>query len=82
MEGTPLRISVMNFTNEDKMLLEYSVIYMPESIPTGIPITDPILIRIRLPTIAFAIPPPSSPTGLGSCVKKSRLRDDIPDCVV
>ena len=31
-----------------------------------------------VPTMAFAMPPPVSPTGLGIWIKKSRLRAEIP----
>ena len=33
---------------------------------------------ISVPTIAFAMPPPGSPTGLGILVKKSQLSDEKP----
>src|SRR4029453_10144236 len=37
-----------------------------------------IPIMMRLPTMALATPPPGSPTGLGRCVKKSRLSAEDP----
>ena len=38
--------------------------------PTGNPTTDAMPISISVPRIAFAMPPPDSPTGFGMCVKK------------
>src|SRR6516225_589103 len=43
--------------------------------PIGIPISDAIPTICRLPTMALAIPPPTSPVALGSCVKKFQSRD-------
>ena len=34
--------------------------------------------RISVPTIAFAIPPPVSPTGFGIFVKKSQFSEEKP----
>ena len=39
---------------------------------------DAMPISIRVPTIAFAMPPPLSPTGFGIFVKKSQFRDEKP----
>ena len=44
--------------------------YRPAPMPTGSPISDAIPTRISVPTMAFAIPPPASPTGRGMWVKK------------
>src|SRR5215469_11438236 len=41
----------------------------------GIPISEAIPTICRLPTMAFAIPPPTSPVALGSCVKKFQSSD-------
>ncbi len=46
--------------------------------PTGIAPSDAIPMRMRVPTIAFAMPPPGSPTGFGIFVKKSQLREEKP----
>src|SRR6516225_4349420 len=43
--------------------------------PIGIPISDAIPTICRLPTMALAIPPPTSPVALGSWVKKFQSRD-------
>ena len=53
---------------------------MPLIIPTGIASTAPSPVTMSEPTIALAMPPPVSPTGLGICVKKLRLSDVMP-CV-
>ena len=39
-----------------------------------------LLERLRRlePAIAFAMPPPGSPTGFGVCVRKARLIDPMP----
>jgi hypothetical protein len=33
---------------------------------------------MSVPTMAFAMPPPTSPTGLGSCVKNATLMAEAP----
>jgi hypothetical protein len=50
--------------------------------PTGKLMQDPNPTRIIVPTIAFAKPPPDSPTGLGICVKKSQLMAENPNATV
>ena len=40
--------------------------------------TAAIASRMMVPTIALAIPPPVSPVGLGSWVKKFQSRDEAP----
>src|SRR5260221_425461 len=44
---------------------------MPAPTPTGTASAVAIPTRMSVPTMAFAIPPPRSPTGRGSCVKNS-----------
>ena len=44
----------------------------------GTPTHDASAISVRLPAIAFAIPPPPSPTGLGSRVKNSQFTAPAP----
>ncbi len=46
--------------------------------PIGTPISAASNSSFALPTIAFAMPPPTSPTGLGNWVKKSKLMDRAP----
>src|SRR5829696_2645563 len=46
--------------------------------PIGIAISDPSPVRMRVPTIEFAIPPPASPTGAGMCVKNSMFSARMP----
>jgi hypothetical protein len=43
----------------------FSVRKMPAKIPTGTEKAVAIPIKIRVPMMAFEIPPPISPTGLG-----------------
>jgi len=47
-------------------------------IPTGTEKAVPIPISRRVPMIAFEIPPPISPTGLGSWVRKFQLIAETP----
>ena len=51
---------------------------MPLMMPTGIASSEPSPVRISVPTMALAMPPPGSPTGSGMCVKKSRLSAWMP----
>ena len=51
---------------------------MPLTTPMGIAKAAPMPVTISDPMMAFAMPPPVSPTGLGICVKKDRLSDDTP----
>ncbi len=54
---------------------------MPLMTPTGIAKAAPNPIRISVPTIAFAMPPPDSPTGAGMLKKKARFSERMP-CVM
>ena len=51
---------------------------MPLTMPTGIANRPPSPTTVSEPRIAFAMPPPGSPTGLGISVKKLRLSDETP----
>ena len=46
--------------------------------PMGTPTREARSSSFALPTIALAMPPPASPTGVGSFVKKSQLRERPP----
>ena len=46
--------------------------------PIGTANSDPSPVKISVPTMALAMPPPVSPTGFGIFVKKSRLSDEMP----
>ncbi len=51
---------------------------MPASSPTGTPTQAAIPSIFALPRMAFPMPPPVSPTGVGSWVKNARLIDEPP----
>jgi hypothetical protein len=78
IDGTPFNVSAANLTAEAKRLPRYSDKYTPLRMPMGTAIAAARPVSIKVPTIAFAIPPPGSPTGRGLCVKKSRLSDWTP----
>src|SRR6202451_988026 len=78
MDGTPFSKSVVYRTTNENVLPPNSARYTPVSNPTGRPIKAANISSFRLPTMALAIPPPVSPTGLGSCVKKFQLSDVPP----
>ena len=50
----------------------------PAPIPSGTPIRLAIARITPEPIIAFAMPPPASPTGFGSCVKNEMLIEPMP----
>src|ERR1700732_3971954 len=75
MDGTPFSKSVVYRTTNENVLPPNSARYTPASKPTGKPISAANISNFKLPTIALAIPPPVSPTGLGSCVKKFQFND-------
>ncbi len=68
----------MNRTSVANFARGYSERKTPEMIPIGIARVAAIPIRISVPTIALAMPPPASPTGLGIFVKKSQLSEEKP----
>jgi hypothetical protein len=49
--------------------------YIPPSTPMGTPMRAARNSSLAEPTIALAMPPPGSPTGVGKCVKKFQLND-------
>jgi hypothetical protein len=51
---------------------------MPPAMPMGTPMRLAIASRMPDPRMELAIPPPSSPTGLGTWVKKARLSELAP----
>src|ERR1700735_4039305 len=63
----------------EKVLPPNSARYTAASTPIGMPIADARSSSLPVPTRALAIPPPASPTGLGSLVKKSQL-SEVPPC--
>ena len=46
--------------------------------PIGTPIAAATASNTRVPTMALAIPPPTSPVGLGSWVKKFQSSEEAP----
>ena len=51
---------------------------MPAPIPSGTPMRL-AMPRITMdPTMAFAMPPPGSPTGFGVCVRNAQLIEPAP----
>src|SRR5437667_135450 len=70
MDGTPLSTSAMKRSTPFTRAVPYSARKIPPSTPTGIPMIDASASNSSVPTIAFAIPPPASPTGLGKCVTR------------
>ena len=79
MDGTPFSTSEVNRTILPKRLPRpNSERYIPAPIPIGTPIRLAIP-RIKTdPAMAFAIPPPNSPGGMGVLVKKSRFSEPKP----
>src|ERR1017187_8635360 len=51
---------------------------MPEPMPRGTPMTLATARMIPVPTMALAMPPPTSPGGLGVCVRNAQLTEPIP----
>jgi hypothetical protein len=82
MEGIPLRTSVRNRNAMAKGFFPYSERYIPVMIPMGrlMQLAKPT--RMSVPTIAFANPPPGSPTGFGSSVKNSQFSAENPSDIV
>src|SRR5581483_4958357 len=74
IEGTPLSRSVVYRTMKEKVVPPNSARYTPPRNPIGTPIKAASSSSLALPTSAFAMPPPGSPTGVGSFVKKSTVR--------
>ena len=79
MEGTPLSTSAVKRTALASLVPRpNSARKMPPAMPTGIPIRLPTPSRIAEPAMALAMPPPDSPTGFGTWVKKSQLNELAP----
>ncbi len=78
MEGTPFSRSVTKRITDAKTPPAYSARYTPAKNPIGTPTQLAINSTFALPSRAFAMPPPVSPTGVGSLVKKFQLSDEPP----
>ena len=78
IDGTPFSTSAANRTVSAKRLPGYSARWMPHMQPIGTAKSAAIATRINVPTMAFAIPPPGSPTGFGICVKNAKFIAPIP----
>ena len=73
MDGTPFKMSAANRIHQFNLVPPYSDRKTPPRTPTGTPMTAACASRMNVPAMALPMPPPGSPTGLGSCVKKARL---------
>ena len=73
IEGMPCNVSILNFVYSAILFFGFSAKKIPVKIPNGIDNAHATHTKSKLPTIALETPPPTSPTGLGSCVKNSRL---------
>jgi hypothetical protein len=71
IDGRPLSTSARKRTAVASLVAPLSARYSPAPMPIGSPIADAIVIRMRVPTIALAMPPLPSPAGAGILVKKS-----------
>lgn len=78
MEGIPCNISMDNLVKYTNLPFLYSERKMPAKTPRGTEKRIEIITRINVPMIAFRIPPPVSPTGLGSWVRNFQLIAEIP----
>src|SRR5574337_111764 len=78
MDGTPFRTSARKRIIQGRRRSRDSAKYTPPRIPRGSPRQDARPTRLKVPTMALAMPPPRSPTGLGNWVKKSRLTAEAP----
>src|SRR5579875_559294 len=74
IDCTPFNRSAVQRTAKQNPGPPNSARYTPPKNPTGTPKTIASSSSFALPTIALAMPPPVSPTGAGSLVKKSQLR--------
>jgi hypothetical protein len=73
IDGTPLKTSWRNLMTVDSFDSPYSLKNIPDINPTGIPIREANPIVINVPWMAFAIPPPTSPTVGVGLMKNSML---------
>ena len=78
IEGIPCNISIDNLVKYTNLPFLYSERKMPVKTPRGTEKRIEIITRINVPMIAFRIPPPVSPTGLGRWVRKSQLMTEMP----
>jgi hypothetical protein len=78
IEGIPCNISIDNLVKYTNFPFLYSERKMPVKTPRGTEKRIEIITRINVPMIAFRIPPPVSPTGLGRWVRKSQLMTEMP----
>ena len=80
IEGTPFK----NVGHETQPPVAGAVPYSerktPPRTPTGMPMSEASPRSSSVPTMALAMPPPASPTGFGSWVKKSQFTDPAPFC--
>ena len=60
----------------------YSERKIPANIPRGTEKINESTINHKVPKIAFEMPPPISPTGLGSWLRNSQLTTEIPFLVI
>src|SRR3954453_23167145 len=73
IDGTPLSTSAAKRTTDENFVPGYSERWMPQRQPTGTANAAAIPMRISVPAMALAMPPPLSPTGFGIFVKKSKF---------
>ena len=73
MEGMPDKTSVLNRVAIPRNVFGCRVTYKAVKIPMGIEKTIEIIRRIKVPWIAWEIPPPAWPKIVGNFVKKSQL---------
>ena len=73
IEGMPMRISTAERITWAIFLFLFSLKNTPVITPIGIAKQDAMMTNMSVPTIAFEIPPPTSPTGLGSDAINSQL---------
>ena len=81
MDGTPFKMSAAKRIHQFNFVPPYSERKTPPSTPTGTPMTAAWASRIKVPAIALPMPPPVSPSGLGTCVKKAQLSEVKPSLV-
>src|SRR6185436_11258678 len=78
MDGVPFSRSAAPRTAVARNVRRYSETYIPQRMPRGTASRAARESRMPVPASAFAIPPPTSPTGLGRWVKKARSRAGRP----
>ena len=78
IEGKPLSTSARKRTVVASIVARFSAKYSPAPTPTGKPTALAMAMRINVPTIAFAMPPPASPGGRCICVKNAKFTEDAP----